>query len=334
MQPAFRIVVNGSTDLSAILAERLKSISLTDAAGFESDMVEISLADHDELRPIELPSTGAELDVWLGYDTNLQRMGLFVVDEVEAEGWPGQLTIRARAAPYEGSKRGKTDLQTQKTRSWAKGTKLGDMVAKIAREHGLEPAVSASLRAIVLPHFDQTDESDVSFLVRVARKYDGVVKPGGGKLALAKRGESKAASGAELPTVKVSAQECTRWSMNISTRDSEGTVIAYYHDRGAAKRQHVDLGSGDPVRRLRHNFPDRDSALKAAQGELDKRARRKNKLALTMPGDPQLTAEARLQLEGFRPGVPTDWVVNRVQHRLDTGVGYCCEVEAEKPNGD
>lgn len=329
MRPAYRIVAN-SRDLSAVLASRLKSVTVTDAAGFESDAVEICLAD-DDVHPIELPPTGAELEVWLGYSTNLRRLGLFVVDEVEVEGWPGQLTIRARAAPYEGSKRGKTDLQTQKTRSWAKGTKLVDMVAKIAKEHGMEPAVSVSLHSITLPHYDQTDESDVSFLVRVARRFDAVVKPGGGKLAIAKRGESKAASGVDLPTITAVAGQCTRWSMNTNTRDTEGTVIAYYHDRHAAKRKHVEVGSGDPVRRLRHNFPDADSALKAAKGELDKRSRRTHQLLMCMPGDPSLTAEAKLRLEDFRPGVPLDWVVTRVVHRMDTGVGYTCELEAERP---
>jgi uncharacterized protein len=328
-RPAFRILVNGK-DLDGALVGRVKSICVTDAAGFESDSAELCLAD-DDAAPIELPPPGAELRVWLGYGQKLQDMGLFIVDELEPEGWPAQLTIRGRAAPYETSKAGKTDLQTQKTRDWPKGTKLADMVAKIAKEHGLQPAVSASLRGIALPHFDQTHESDISFLVRVTRKYDAVVKPAGGMLMVAKRGESKAASGAQLPTVTLRAQDCTRWYMNISTRYSEGTVIAYYHDRAAAKRQHVQVGQGDPVRQLRHNFPDQASAKKAAQGELDKRARQDNKLSLSAPGNPLLTAEGPLKLEGFRTGVPADWVVARVTHRYDTGTGYGCEVEAEKP---
>lgn len=331
MRPTFRITANGR-DITGATTGLLKSLTITDEAGYESDTLEISLTDADPLDPIDFPPTGAELEVWLGYqETGLQRMSLFVVDEIEVSGWPGEMAIRGRAAPYESSKGGKSDLQTQKSRAWAKGTKLGDMVAKIAKEHGLQPAVAASLKSVALPQFDQTDESDLSFLVRVGRKYDAVVKPGGGKLAVAKRGESKTASGEDMPTVSLAAQDCTRWSMNQSTRDSEGTVVAYYHDRGAAKRQTVTVGSGDPVRRLRHNYPDKASAEKAAQGELDKRGRRKNKLSLTMPGDPLLTAEAKLQLSGFRPGVPPEWVITRVVHQFSPGVGYSCEVEGEQP---
>ena len=331
MRPVCRIFANGA-DLAHILATRLQSVSVTDAAGLEADTLELVLADHDDQAPLQLPPTGAELEVWLGYeDTGTQRMGLFVVDELEADGFPERLTIRARAAPYEGSRGGKVHLQTQKTRAWPKGTKLGDMVAKIAKEHGLQPAVSASLRGLALPQFDQVDESDLALLVRVAQRYDGVVKPGGGKLAVAKRGESKTASGLDLPTVTVRKQDCTRWAMNVSTRDSEGTVIAFYHNRGAAKREHVAVGQGDPVRRLRNNYPDKDSAQRAADAELDKRGRRKNKLSLAMPGNTDLTAEAKLQVVGFRPYVPPLWVVTQVVHRYDPGAGYSCEVEAEKP---
>lgn len=328
--PAFRVLAN-SANITAAIAARLKSLSITDEAGFQSDTLEISLADHDPLNPIELPPTGAELEVWLGYADNLVRMGLFVADEIELAGWPGEMTIRGRATPYEGSKGGKTDMQTQKTRAWPKGTKLSAMVAKIAKEHGLQPAVAKSLQSIVLPQFDQTEESDISFLVRVCRKHDAVAKPGGGKLAVAKRGESKNTSGEDMPTVILAATNCTRWSMNTSTRDSEGTVVAFYHDRGQAKRKEVKVGSGDPVRRLRHNFPDKAAAEKAAQAELDKRGRRKNKLSATMPGDPTLTAEAKLQLVGFRQGVPTDWVITRVQHQFEASGGYSCDVECEKP---
>ncbi|USI86870.1 hypothetical protein LZ086_00110 [Acinetobacter johnsonii] len=57
-------------------------------------------------------------------------------------------------------------------------------MTKIAREHGLEPIVSKSVSALKLPHFDQSDESDLNFLLRIAKRYDAVCKPAGGKLLL------------------------------------------------------------------------------------------------------------------------------------------------------
>lgn len=332
-RPVFRIVANNE-DITATILDRFIDLRLTDEAGMQSDMVEISLADHDPLVPIQMPDTGAELRVFIGYEGQVQDMGLYVVDEVELSGWPGRMTIRGKAAPYETSKGGKSDLQTQKSRSWKKGTKLGDMVAKIAKEHGMEPAVSESLRGIVMPHFDQTEESDISFLLRVGKRYDAIAKPAGGKIVLAKAGEMKSATGEDLPPIMVVSGETSRFSMTMARRESPGTVVAYHHAKRTARRIPVTLGSGEPVRRLRHWYPDEQSARAAAQAELDKRARGEHKLSLTMPGNPLLAAESPLVAFGFRDGVDGEWLVTRVTHTLSKGMGYQCDVEAEKPTGD
>ena len=327
--PAYRIVANDA-DITATIDDRFMWLRITDEAGLQADTLELCLADHDPEKPIQIPSTGAELEVFLGYGNAVQRMGMFVCDEIELSGWPGVMTIRARASVYEATPKGKTDLQTQKARSWPNNIKLGAMVAKIAKEHGMEPAVAQSLKNIVLPHFDQTEESDISFLLRILRNYDAIVKPANGKLIVAKRGESKSASGEDLPIVTVEAEETTTFHMNISARESPGTVVAYWHSTKRGKKQEIKVGSGDPVRRIRHYYPSADAAIQAAQSELNKRMRRKNKVSLTMPGHSSLMAESRLQLNGFREGVAGEWLVTRVEHELGHG-GYACRVEAEKP---
>ncbi|WP_018006784.1 contractile injection system protein, VgrG/Pvc8 family [Cupriavidus neocaledonicus] len=330
MRPDFRLVAN-STDITATILDRLVSLRFTDEAGMASDMLEIVLADHDPLAPIQVPSAGAELELFLGYDGATQRMGLFVFDELELAGDPGEMVIRARAAPYDASKGGKVNLQSQKTRSWPKGTKLSAMVAKIAKEHGLEPAVAASLQAIPLPHIDQADESDLNLLVRIAKKYDAVVKPAGGKLVLAKRGEAKTVGGADLPTITLLPTDRTSWRMVQSKRETAGMVVAYWHAVKQAKRHEVKVGKGEPVRRLRQYYPTQEMALAAARAELSRRERGKVTLSVTLPGRTDLAAEAKLILSGWRPGIPTDWIISRVEHSLDAG-GYRCTLEAEQPD--
>lgn len=329
LRPEFRLTAN-SRDITAAIRERFVSLRLTDEAGVESDTLEVTLSDHDPHRPIALPSTGAELELWLGYDGRAERMGLFVCDELELSGWPGALTLRGRAAPYEQTPSGKSDLQTQKSRSWARGTRLGDMVAKIAQEHGMKPAVAETLANVELPQFDQTEESDLALLLRVARRYDAIVKAAGGRLVFAKRGASTSVSGAELPRIEVSAQDCTSWRMMTARRESPGTVVAFWHSKGRAKRQLVSVGSGEPVKRLRHWYPSQKSAEDAARAELSRRERGEMRLSLAMPGNPRLAAETRLVLSGFRQGVEREWLVSRVTHSVGAD-GYSCEVDAELP---
>lgn len=330
VRPEFRLLAN-QADITATIQDRLVSLRFTDAAGLESDVLEIVLADHDPLQPIQMPPTGAELELFLGYDGLVQRMGLFVCDEVELAGWPGEMTIRARAAPFDTSKGGKSNLQTQKTRSWPKGTKLGDMAKKIAKEHGMEAAVAKSLASIALPHIDQADESDLHFLGRVAKKYDAIVKPAGGKLVLAKKGETKSVSGEQLPAVALVPTDVSRFRVVMSKRETAGMVVAYWHAVKQAKRNEVKVGQGEPVSRLKMYYPTKEMALAAARSELQRRERGKVTVSLTLPGRTDLVAEAPLTLAGFRDGVNGEWVITRVEHSLDSQ-GYSCTVEAETPN--
>lgn len=85
--------------------------------------------------------------------------------------------MRGRVAPCESSTSGRVDIQSQKSRSWKAGTTIGDMVRRIAGEHRLQQKVSASLAAIALPHIDQSAESDMNLLHRLAKRYDVVAKP-------------------------------------------------------------------------------------------------------------------------------------------------------------
>ncbi|CAG2144349.1 hypothetical protein LMG31506_02987 [Cupriavidus yeoncheonensis] len=330
LKPEFRLIAN-SEDITAAIKDRLVSLRYTDAAGMDSDMLEIVLADHDPAAPLMVPGDGAELQLFLGYDGAAEFVGLFVFDELEMGGPPDEMVIRARAAPFAASKNGKNTLQSQKTRSWAANTKLGDMVRKIAKEHGMDAAVSKALDATPLPHIDQADESDLHLLVRIGKRYDALVKPAGGKLILAKRGEAKAVGGADLPTVTLTPNERTSWRTVQSKRETAGMVVAYWHAVKQARRNEVSVGSGEPVRRIKQYFPTQEMALAAARAELARRERGRITLSVLMPGRTDLVAEAKLVLQGWRQGVPTEWLVTRVEHRLDVG-GYSCAVEAEQPD--
>jgi phage protein D len=332
LRPEFRLVAN-TVDVTAAIKARFECLRLTDEAGLQSDMLEIILADHDPSNPIQIPATGTELELYLGYDGDLRRMGLFVFDEYELCGWPSKMIIRARAAVYEETPKGKQDLQTQKVRSWPNNTKLVDMVAKIAKEHGMEPAVGELLRTLTLPHFDQTEESDISFLLRILKNYDALVKPAGGKLAVLKRGELKTASGADLPVFRLAGIDASDWTYTKSARESAGTVVAYWHSTKHSRRNEISVGSGDPVLRIRHFFPTEAAATEAAQSALDKKKRGQERFIGSLPGDPSLSAESLLVASGFRPDVDGEWLLRRVEHELGA-YGYRCSFEAEKPNAD
>lgn len=331
VRPTFRLVANDA-DVTAIIQDRLVSITITDETGEQSDTLEVEIADHDPTRPIVKPAKGAELQVYLGYDGVNTRMGLFIVDETRRSGPPDKLVICARGAVYADTPKGRTEFMTQKTRSWKSGTKIGDMVAKIAKEHGMSSSVSASLATVQLPHIQQDSESDINLLLRLGKRYDAIAKPVGGKLVFARRGDAKTVSGVQIPTITLRKVDMGHYDCNEVARETAGTVAAYYHSAHKGKRHEIKVGTGEPVKRIRYWFTNQAEALAAAQAELQRRKRALYDFSFECPGHPDMTAEGPLVVSGFPADVPTNWIVKRVVHRLNKGSGYTCSVDAELPN--
>ena len=322
LKPCFKVIANGS-DISNVIEELFEYISVTDQTGIESDTCEISLID-DPVTPISIPPRGAEMEILMGYDDALVPMGKYIVDEIELEGPPEKMVIRGRAAAQTASKSGQVSMQTQKSRTWAKDTTIEATVRKIAKEHNLDFMVSDSLKAVKLPQTSQSDESDLSFLFRLAKCYDAICKPAGAKLLFVKRGEI------QLDVLSLTRYQLSKWSMVRSSRDSTGTVIAYWHEKAKAKKHEVKLGDGEPVRRLRHAYADAASAKAGAQAALDKSRRDEDKLSITLPGDPHVSAESPVTISEIRDGINGDWIVDSVTHKIDKSVGFNTSFEAVK----
>ena len=160
MRLAFQVIAQG-VDVTAKIADRVLSIRVTDEAGYRADTLEIALDDRDNL--FERPEPGAKLAVSLGYrETFLTLMGIYITDEVVMKGPPDKISIRAKAVNLGGP------IREQKTRAWHEKT-LEDIVTAIADEHQLEPRIAEPLKAVAYEHLDQTDESDIHFLTRIAR---------------------------------------------------------------------------------------------------------------------------------------------------------------------
>lgn len=322
MTPAYRIIAD-QQDITATIRDRLISLHVTDKTGVESDTAEITLDDRNSA--IEIPRTGAHLEIYMGYqETGLYRMGSYTVDEVELTGPPTTMRIRAKAADMRQS------LKSCKLRNWDDIT-LGDLVATIAAEHGLIPRVGEFLNAIHIPHLDQTYESDMHLLTRLAKQYDADAKPVDGRLVFVEKGAAKSASGRPLNTIDINIEQVHDWRWTLAERGKYARVVAHCRDIQQARDIYLHAGEGNPALCLRHSFPDKDTANKAAHARLTKEARGVRTLSLSLIGTPTLTAEAKLTLHGFRKGVDNSWVATQANHEI-SGSGYTTRVEAETPS--
>lgn len=323
MKPQFRITADDQ-DITATLQGRLLALRLSDEAGMTSDTVDVQLDDRDGA--IALPRTGAVLRVFLGYEeTGLVDMGAYTVDEIEIDGPPATLSFRGRAADL------RQGVKAPHTKDWD-ATTLGKIAQGIADTHGYTLKISPSLQEIPLAHVDQTDESDMHLITRLARQNGATAKIAGGALIITPTASLVAPSGAAMPSTTLTPRDVMSYRATFPERANYTDVEADYHDTEAAERKTVTSSSGDTGQtyKLRRTYPDQAQAEQAAKAKREAFERGLATISVTLPGRPELAAEGSVVLSGFRQGLNATWAIKKVEHTLD-GQGYVSSIEGEVP---
>jgi phage protein D len=321
MQPIFKVLAD-TFDISLRLKDRLVSIRTSDEAGFKADTCSIELDDRDGL--IQLPRKGAKLEVFLGYRTSgLNQVGSYIVDEVSLSGPPDTMTISAKAADM------REDFKSQKTRSFDNIT-LGDLVKTIAGENGLAGKVAGELAGVSFAHLDQTEESDLHLLTRLAKQHNGVAKVTHDLLIVAAAGQSKSVSGAVLPSVGINKSQVDSWHYVDADRGKYAAVTATWHNKTSGEKVIVSTSSAKPAYTLRHTYDNEQQAVEAAKAKLEELNQGAATMELSLAvGNSTLFAESALVLSGFRSGINGgNWTAKRVEHEFSNS-GFTTRVSAE-----
>ncbi|EKS7116011.1 phage late control D family protein [Enterobacter bugandensis] len=242
--PAFMLKLDNE-DITQDFSDRLISLTMTDNRGFEADQLDIELDDTDG--QIALPPRGATLTVWLGWQGSaLIKKGTFTVDEIEHRGAPDTLTIRGRSADFRGS------LNSRREQSWH-DTTLGQIVETIAARNKLTASVADTLKAVEVPHIDQSQESDAVFLSRLAERNGASVSVKAGKLLFLKAGNGKTASGKPIPQMTLERGDGDRHQFAIADREAyTGVTAKWLHTKDPKpQKQKVKLKRKPKEKHLR-----------------------------------------------------------------------------------
>ncbi|EOU8508428.1 phage portal protein [Escherichia coli] len=227
--PAFSISIEGR-DITTVLDNRLIGLTLTDNRGFEADQLDLELDDADG--KIVLPRRGAVITLALGWKGQpLFPKGAFTVDEIEHTGAPDRLTIRARSADF------RETLNTRREKSWH-NTTIGEVVKEIAARHKLKMALGKELSDKPVEHIDQTNESDGSFLMRLARQYGAIASVKNGNLLFIRQGQGKSATGKPLPVITITRKDGDSHRFTLADRGAyTGVIASWLHTREPAKKE-------------------------------------------------------------------------------------------------
>nr|WP_232625531.1 phage late control D family protein [Pectobacterium parmentieri] len=344
--PAFNIMMGGKT--LVLLDERLISLSMTDNRGFDADQITLSVDDADGL--LQLPPRGAELSVSIGWKGEaLVYKGVFVVDEVAHSGPPDTLEVTARSADF------RDEFNVKREISWHDLT-VERVVSAIAHRYKLKPIISAQLMELEIDHADQTQESDMSFLTRMAEMLGAIATVKNGCLLFILPGGGVSASGKPLPAAEITRSSGDRHSFRIADRDAYTGVRAYWLDLNFGKKKKVSVkrrkakpkkekssgregdymeGEDGNVYVLRKTYQNETAAKRAAAAKWQQLQRGAAQFSITLArGRADLYPEVHVSVSGFKADIDNqEWIISRVEHVID-GSGFTSRLELEAKIAD
>lgn len=340
--PAFSILMGGKALTQ--LDPRIISLELTDNRGFEADELTIAIDDSDGL--IELPPRGAELSVSLGWQGEpLVYKGVYTVDEVAHSGPPDRLEITARSADF------RDEFNVKREVSWHDVT-VERIVSAIARRYKLTPVISEQLMSAEIDHADQTQESDMSFLTRLADLLGAIATIKNGSLLFILPGGGVSANGKALPQFAITRSSGDRHSFRIADRDAYTGVQAYWLDLEFGKKKKVTVkerkkktenkprssaregdyiaGEDGNVFVLRTTFNNETAAQRAAAAKWQQLKRGAAEFTMTLVcGRADLYPEMHGTVSGFKTDINNqDWIIAKATHTIDDG-GFKTQLELE-----
>ncbi|MFP6558132.1 phage late control D family protein [Paraburkholderia sp. B3] len=321
--PIYQITLNGK-DLTGKIEPRLVSLSLDESRSDDADTLTLVLDDSDG--KLAIPKRGEVVRVSFGWaDTGLVDKGSFTINEIEHAGSPDTLTIQARSASMT------KDISERREKSWH-GETIGAIVRKIAGTHGLKPAIAEALAKIAISHIDQTHESDMSFLTRLAKRYDAVMNVKDSHLLFMPIGHGTSVSGKPLASIELTRKSGDQHYYHVSERENYAGVRAFYHATGRAKRKSVVVGgeNNHSIKVLPETYPTEAEARAAATAELNRTQRSQATMSYTLAlGRPDLYPEVPVYLNGFKPDIDNEsWLAKKVRHSIADG-GYTTALELE-----
>lgn len=323
-------------DHEALINQRLIDWEHIDAAGIESDRLSLTI----DTRGLDgLPRDGAKLRLHCGYEeTGMADKGEFIISQTTPKLFPHQLLIVATAAPFVPSD--PTGFKARRSASYGPTT-LGALFRELTQRHGFSPRVAGDLDAIAIEHVDQTDETDMGFLTRLARKYDAVTKPYDGLYVMARRGQTKTLSGKTLPEMVLSVPADNRpgersfmeASVERNARVKFRGAKAKWWDGELGKEVIVETGS-EPYKTMRQRHQSESEARAAGEGEVRRLKRQSARLRIEAPGNPAFAAEGIIRLDDTWPTYMRGrWSLDKVTASSSRAQGYRCVLEATWPDG-
>jgi len=320
-KPDYLIIVDGS-DITNIIKKNLIKLTITDKRGIESDKLTIII--NDSKGDIELPPSGVNININIGYSEALSSKGIFIIDSVSHDGPPDKITINGHGADFRNS------LKDEKFKSWNETT-LGEMSQEISNKNKLTLAISNEASKIKIAHVDQQNESDMNLLTRLSKENDLIFTIKENNLLIKRKSDKKTASGKKLPVFYINRTDCKSHQFKTSDKQTFSAVTALYYNVKEAQEESYRIGSESGTNKtIKEKFSSQDEARNAASSELKRIQRSDAEISLKLSfGNELLIPDSKIILSGFKDEINAkSWIIDEITHNINDN-GFTTDLKLE-----
>lgn len=313
-------------DVSAQVAPCLLEFSYTDYLQGQSDGLDVTMEDTQQRwQSAWYPQHGDVLQAQVGYaGAPLLPCGTFEVDEVQLQGPPDVVRIRALAAGV------KRSVRTRNGRAY-EDTTLADVARAVAQRNRLQ--LRGTIEPIPIARVTQVFETDLAFLLRVAQSYGYAFSVRGNQLCFFRRAQLKAAEA----VLVIHRQDVVRYDFCDKVRGVAAAAVLAYHDPAACQVQQAlvqDVQAqgnqhGSDILKINDRAENAQQARIKAEAALDRANEDQTGATLDLPGQPRLVAGVNVRLHGFGR-MDGKYTVTQARHAVQRGTGYTTQVQLKR----
>ncbi|MWC59622.1 Dam family site-specific DNA-(adenine-N6)-methyltransferase [Escherichia coli] len=247
----------------------------------------------------------------------------------------------------------KRSIGTRREKSWH-NTTIGEVVKEIAARHKLKMALGKELSDKPVEHIDQTNESDGSFLMRLARQYGAIASVKNGNLLFIRQGQGKSATGKPLPVITITRKDGDSHRFTLADRGAyTGVIASWLHTREPAKKESTTVkrkrrtkkqkkepeakqgdylvGTDENVLVLNRTYANRGNAERAAKMQWERLQRGVASFSLQLAeGRADLYTEMPVKVSGFKQPIDdAEWTITTLTHTVSPDNGFTTSLELE-----
>lgn len=321
--PVFKIKMGGN-DVTAVLTPFLESVTYTDYQEGEADTIDIVVDDTDgRFRGPWYPKEGQTLELEFGYAGQpLCKPNVFEIDEIECQGPPDTVTIKAIATGV------KHAYRTHQGKAYD-NTTLAAIAQKVARRLKLE--LVGKIEPIQITRVTQIHENDLTFMNRLAGEYGYAFSIKGSKMVFCKRADLQGSK----PALTFKRTDLTRYHIRDKIMLVAKTAQVSYHDTKTKRLNHYkvqDTSRATSEYEIKVNVraESETQAKVKAEAALERENENATQLEITVFGNPKLVAGINFELADMGKLGGIYHVVKSRHCAVNAPGGYTTEGEAKR----